>query len=427
MWLKEYLHDRWGLISLVGGVTLIGAWMFGSAPAEKARKTGHGAVSKPGRKSRPAPLTSDSATARCVKNGIPIASPAQPRPAAVKHPGFPTSTGQPPRLQKSSRGLFPLRKRLAEVAVKRLAHAPLLHRLARGFAERQRFFGHLSRDRGAAARYYRRRAQRRPPGAAGGPTPQTPPPPTAAIVDQANTARVRSLAYYRELTTSPTFAKYQGRPAALLERAGLLMTETPPRGVAEPKTKKRRQQQRTQDHALAVELLQRLIETHPSSPEGVEAMAYLADRQAAAGACAKVLFLLRRLPTDALGSRTPKRQATLRAFGHYLAGRCLTRKTNQEAAVKRLALAVSDGRVATRAGSKQGQTIAREAAILLAQAVSTDAAIPRARRLFAASGPELALLQTGVLAARLVGAGKLREAVQLCTSQSNKAPRAGAK
>lgn len=441
MWLRDYLHKRWGLFGLVGGITVIGLWLFGAGNAAKKRmppttSLGPGTV-KAALKADPATpkmLTVASVTRYCTQRGVAAASPAQSQPPAVRHPGFPAPRKSPPTLGTKARGLFPLQNRLIGLGARRIAHAPLIHRLAWGFAERFHYFRHLSESRRAARRYYRRQAERRrkrglaPTPTSVGPMGKAKLPPSSIIALKARGYRRSALGYYRELIATRNLAGYKARPRALLEYASLLMSPLPRQ---KPKRRLKRKKNGTKTGGPArrrtegLRVLHRLLQDHPTSPEAIEAMALLAHRTASEGRCPKVIFMLKKLSVAPLPRQTSARRRLLRGLAHYHAGRCLLKRGSHGAATKRLSRATADARQAQTAGARLAAPLAREAVILWARAYGAAGDTSGARAQLGRLGPKLVNLATGVLVAQLLKEGQLRVCMQLCTSPKT-AP-AGAK
>jgi hypothetical protein len=415
MWLTDYLQKRWGLLCLVGGATVIGLWLFGGGkPAEKRRPprpgpAGAALQAKPAFQKK---LTVASVTRYCVQRGVAAARPAQPQPQMVRHPGFPAPRKSPPTLGGPKvRGLFPLRSKLRGLGARRLVHAPLIHRLARGFTERYHYFKYLSENRRAARRYYHQQMERRrrkgltPTGLVG---PMGKHPPSSIIAQKARSIRRSSLGYYRELIAR-TMAGYAARPRALLEYASLLMSRI-------KRIKRAPSGGPFGRHTELLRVLHLLLEDHPTSPEAIEAMALLAHQTSSGGKCAKVVFMLKDLSTAPLSQWTSARMALVRGLAHYHAGRCLLKRGFHDAAAKRLSGAVADARQARAAGAPLGGPLAREAAILWARAYGAAGNVSGARAQLARLGPNLVNLATGVLVAQLLKEGQLRACMHLCTS-----------
>jgi hypothetical protein len=163
-------------------------------------------------------------------------------------------------------------------------------------------------------------------------------------------------------------------------------------------------------HTEGLRVLHRLLAEHPGSNEAIEAMALLAHRAAAKGRCAKVIFLCKTLSVAPLPRRTPPRLALLRGLAHYHAGRCLLQRGSHAAAARRLARAAADARLAGKGGA-----LAREAALLWAQAYAAAGELTQARAYLAALGPDLAPQATAVLVSLLLRDGQLAAGRRLCT------------
>lgn len=427
MWLSDYLQKRWGLFGLVGGTTLAGLYLFGGPDAKPKQRSSKAPPAKAASKvdpGAPKKLTAAAVRQYCTQRGVAAASPAQARSQAVPHPGFPAPRTAAPTLGPKARGLFPLERKLLGLGARRLAHAPLLHKLAQGFAERFHYFGHLAQNRNAARRYYRLQAERRkrkgrPPtpgsvDAMGKPKV----PPTAIIRLKARGHRRSALRYYQELTATKTLAGYKGRPRALLEYASLLLAPLPqiqPNRRTPRKKKAAAGSLASRTQTAAIRVLHQLLEDHPTSLEAIEAMALLAHRTAALGQCSKVIFLLKKLSTHPLHRHSGARTALLRGLAHYLAGRCLLQRGTHAAAAKRLLAAATDARLAVRMGATSGNVLAREAAILWARAFGAAGELTGARVHLNRLGPKLAAVAKGVLAAQLLSEGQLRSCMTLCT------------
>lgn len=437
MWLSDYLQKRWGLFCLVGGTTLMGLYLFGgpaakpekksskAPPAPAALKADRGASKK---------LTAAAVLRYCTQRGVAAASPARARPDAVVHPGFPAPRAATTTLGPKARGLFPLRQKLAGQGARRLAHAPLLHRLAQGFAERFHYFTHLAQSRKAARRYFRLQVERRKKKGLP-PTPGTVDamgrpkvPPTSLIGLKARGHRQSALRYYQELTATKALAAYKERPRALLEYASLLLAPLPraqPRRRAGRKKKARPASGANRNKTAALRVLHQLLKEHPNAPEAIEAMALLAHRSATQGQCPKVIFLLKKLSTAPLHRHTAARTALLRGLAHYLAGRCLLKQGSHAAAAKRLYRAALDARLAQARGAPSAAALALDAAVLWARAYGAAGELSGARARLGSLGPKLVPVARGVLVAQLIKEGQLRASKSLCTP-SKSAP-AGAK
>ncbi len=408
MWLADYLRKRWGLFSLVTAVTMVGLVLSGGGSKDpqgappKAPSHSFGAPS-------PKNLSPGAVKSLCARQGIHVTDPPTANPKGIRHPGFPPPRKTPPSLGKAGRGLFPLQEKLMGLGERRPGHARLLHRLAAGFAQRYRYFAYLAGSRKAARRYYRRRAARRMQpaptgGGATGAAPQ-PTPPAQAILQKALGYRRRALRYYRELATSRALARYGRRPAALLEYA-ILLAKKP------ANTRRRKGARPSRDEPTRI--LHKLWDEHPGSPEAVEASSLLAHRMAARGLCAKVVFLLKKLPTTPLDPKTPPRRALLRGLAHFHAGVCLLKQGSHAAAARRLATAMADANQARRGGSKAAASLAREAAIAWARAYGAAGDLTRPRARLASLGSAVAPVATAVLASQLIKEGALRAAMELC-------------
>jgi hypothetical protein len=436
MWLKDYLQKRWGLLCLVGGTTIMSLWLLGGTPAGRERQPPGSGAPKPALKAKSAPpkkLTAASVKRYCSGRGVAATRQAKPQPQKVRHPGFPAARKSPPTLGPKARGLFPLRNRLLAVAVHGLGQAPLIHRLARGFARRYHYFRYLSQNRRAARRYYRRQAERRrkkglaPKPGTVGPTVKAGPPPSSLIALTARGYLRNSLGYYRELMSTRTLARYKARPRALLEYASLVMAPRPladararraranPTRRLHPKKKGAQTTPAARRRTEGLRILHRLLSDHPTSPEAIEAMALLAHQAASAGHCSKVVFMVKKLSVAPLPPATAARMALLRGLAHYHAGRCLLKQGSHGSAAKRLARAAADARQASSAGAKLGDPLAREAAIAWAQAYGAAGDLSDARAQLGRLGPKLLRVATGVLVAQLLKEGQLRVCMQLCS------------
>jgi len=441
MWLKDYLQKRWGLLGLVGGTTILGLWLFGGAQTNQPHRPPPSGSTKAALKTdtaTPKKLTVASVTRYCTGRGVATTrlakskAKSKAKSQAIRHPGFPAPRKSPPKLGTKARGLFPLRNRLLGFASHQLVHAPLVHRLARGFADRYHYFQYLSKNRRAAKRYYRRQAERRrkkglapaPKAGSVGTVGAGGLPPSSMIALTARGYRKKSLGYYRMLMATLTLAKYKGRPRALLEYASLVMSPVArphPRHHSNRKKKGARTSPVASRRSLGLRILHRLFEDYPTSPEAIEAMALLAHQAAATGQCPKVIFLLKKLSTTSMPPRTPARTALLRGLAHYQAGTCLLKQGSHGAAAKRLARAVADARQALKAGAKQGGPLAREAAMSWARAYGAAGETSDARTQLDRLGPKLRGVATGVLVSQLLKEGQLRVCMQLCTRTPKRA------
>ncbi len=426
MWLSDYLQKRWGLFSLVGGITVVGLLLVGGGDSNHKRSKSRGSKAKASLKADPgAPkkLTVASVTRYCTQHGVAAASPARAQPQTVKHPGFPAARKGVPTLGKRARGLFPLRRKLAGMGARRLVHAPLLHRLAEGFTQRFHYFKHLAENRRAARRYYRLQAERRrkrgqpPVPGTVDPMGKAKVPPVSLIALRARGYRKNALSYYRELTTTRTLTGYAKRPGALLQYASLLMEPLPRlRARTRPQTKtKGAVNPAASRRDAGLRILHKLLEDHPSSAEAIEAMALLSHRTAARGGCPKIIFMLKKLSTGPLPPRTTGRRALLRGLAHYHAGRCLLKRGSHAAAAKRLARARADAQHAQKTGAKLAAPLAREASILWASAYAAAGDTSTAGAQLGKLGTKLAALATGVLVSQLLKEGQLRISMQLCS------------
>jgi len=436
MWLRDYLHRRWGLFGFVGGITVIALWIFGAGDAAEKKKPPTPGPARAALKAEggtPKKLTVASVTRFCVRRGVAAARPAQAQPRTVRHPGFPPPRPSPPTLGPKARGLYPRQQKLLGLGARRLRHAPLIHRLAEGFAERYYYFRYLSENRRAARGYYRRLAERRrtkglpaKPGSVD-PTGKARIPPSSVIALKALGYRRNALGYYKAILTTRTLAKYRARPRALLNHAILLMTPLP-RTTPTRRIKRKRKDAEAGGPARrrteGLRVLHRLLQDHPTSPEAIEAMALLAHRNASEGQCPKVIFMVKRLSVAPLPRQTASRRVLLRGLAHYHAGRCLLKRGSHGAAAVRLWRAAVDARQAHGAGAPSGGPLAREAAILWARAYGAAGDTSKVQALVGRLG-RLASVATGVLAAQLLKEGQLRACMVLCTSPKT-AP-AGAK
>ena len=431
MWLKDYLHKRWGLFVLVGGITVIGLWLLGGGNHAGRRRTsgprpGPG-TAKASLKAEPSPpkkMTAASVSRYCTERGVVAARPAQAQPQTVRHPGFPAPRATSPTLGAKARGLFPLERKLLSLGPRQLTHAPMLHRLAQGFTERTHYFAYLMKNQRAARRYYRKQSERRRKKGQGGAPGSVNAlgkariPSLSLIALKARGYRNKALGFYHELTSTTSLKKYPSRAQALLEYASLLMTPPPraqPRRPGKRKKKGAQNDGPSRQSIEALRVLHLLLSDHPRSPEAIEAMALLAHRTAARGQCPKVIFLLKGLSSATLPPNTTPRTALLRGLAHYHAGRCLLQRGSHGAAAKRLHTATADARQAQAAGEPLAGPLAREAAILWARAYGAAGEPSDVHAQLARLGPKLAKIASGVLVSQLLKEGQLRVSMRLCT------------
>jgi hypothetical protein len=175
----------------------------------------------------------------------------------------------------------------------------------------------------------------------------------------------------------------------------------------------------------AMAVLHRLSDEHPTSPAAIEAKSFLASTEFARDQCAKVLFITKSLPTEALAPPVAgSERAVLRALAHQYAGLCELKAGNADAGIQRLGAAMLDTRAAAKADEALAAALGREMALQFARAYAVSGDVAHARKRFAPYGEPLVKLMSAVLVSQLLKEGNLRDAASICSENPDAAPKA---